>query len=298
MLSEQIRQFRKEKGLSQEELADSLHVVRQTVSKWERGLSVPDADCLLRLAEVLDVPVSRLLEPSESCATAESLSAELADVQTKLAKCLQQERRMRLAGQKRGWILFFSFLAVLSAQITNHEMAALLLIGACTLAAITVLYRNLALLTSVTTEDAHIGALRAATVFNIGVLVIAIVYAGLTAANVLSVSQTGEQGFAMALVICVMLVAGLLSPRLPFNRHTGLRLPWTVQDAQTWNLAHRILGVLSLPTALFYAACARTIPDFEAVTLCAMLLWIGIPGGISYWFFRRKMRGEIHRRDT
>ena len=61
MLSENIRAFRKSKGLSQEELAIKLNVVRQTVSKWEQGLSVPDADMLISLSEVFETPVSTLL---------------------------------------------------------------------------------------------------------------------------------------------------------------------------------------------------------------------------------------------
>lgn len=61
MLAENIRNRRKEKGMSQEELAIRLHVVRQTVSKWEKGLSVPDADLLKKLAEVLETDVSVLL---------------------------------------------------------------------------------------------------------------------------------------------------------------------------------------------------------------------------------------------
>ena len=61
MLSENIRAFRKSKGLSQEELAIKLNVVRQTVSKWEQGLSVPDADMLISLSEAFETPVSTLL---------------------------------------------------------------------------------------------------------------------------------------------------------------------------------------------------------------------------------------------
>lgn len=61
MLNENIKIIRKAKGLSQEELADKLHVVRQTVSKWERGLSVPDSELLISLSEVLETPVSVLL---------------------------------------------------------------------------------------------------------------------------------------------------------------------------------------------------------------------------------------------
>lgn len=61
MLNGNIRAIRKSKGLSQEELAIKLNVVRQTISKWERGLSVPDSDMLISISEVLETPVSTLL---------------------------------------------------------------------------------------------------------------------------------------------------------------------------------------------------------------------------------------------
>ena len=61
MLSENIKARRKSKGLSQQELAIKLNVVRQTVSKWEQGLSVPDAAMLISLSEALETPVSVLL---------------------------------------------------------------------------------------------------------------------------------------------------------------------------------------------------------------------------------------------
>ena len=61
MLKENIKSLRKSKRFSQEELAIKLNVVRQTISKWEQGLSVPDAEMLIKLAEVLDTTVSTLL---------------------------------------------------------------------------------------------------------------------------------------------------------------------------------------------------------------------------------------------
>ena len=64
MLSENIKNLRKNKGLTQEELASKLNVVRQTVSKWEKGLSVPDAELLKKLAEILETDVSTLLGSS------------------------------------------------------------------------------------------------------------------------------------------------------------------------------------------------------------------------------------------
>ena len=61
VLNENIKVIRKSKGLSQQELAVKLNVVRQTISKWEQGLSVPDSDMLIALSEALETPVSILL---------------------------------------------------------------------------------------------------------------------------------------------------------------------------------------------------------------------------------------------
>lgn len=64
MLNENIKSLRRNKGLTQDELASRLNVVRQTVSKWEKGLSVPDAEMLQKIAEVFDTDVSQLLGAS------------------------------------------------------------------------------------------------------------------------------------------------------------------------------------------------------------------------------------------
>ena len=75
MLSENIKAIRKSKGLSQEELAVKLNVVRQTVSKWENGLSVPDSDMLIYISEVLETPVSTLLGETVTEQKADDLKA-------------------------------------------------------------------------------------------------------------------------------------------------------------------------------------------------------------------------------
>ena len=75
MLNENIKAIRKSKGLSQQELAIKLNVVRQTISKWEQGLSVPDSDMLIPLSEVLETPVSTLLGETVTEAEADNLKA-------------------------------------------------------------------------------------------------------------------------------------------------------------------------------------------------------------------------------
>ena len=89
MLSENIKTRRKAKGLSQEELALQLHVVRQTISKWEQGLSVPDADLLLALSQALDTPVSDLLGetlPQPEAPDLQELSQRLEAINLQLAR--------------------------------------------------------------------------------------------------------------------------------------------------------------------------------------------------------------------
>ena len=94
--------------------------------------------------------------------------------------------------------------------------------------------------------------------------------------------------FAMVFLSCIIIFMGIMAPKLPYNRHIGLRLPWTVQDEGTWRMAHRILGYISLPVVLLYIACAWTIPYFEVVSTAAMIIWIGIPGIISLVYFYKK----------
>ena len=96
MLNENIKAVRNSKGLSQEELAIKLNVVRQTVSKWERGLSVPDSEMLISISEVLETPVSVLLgETVEESAPEDlkALSEKLEVINLQLARQKDAKRR-------------------------------------------------------------------------------------------------------------------------------------------------------------------------------------------------------------
>ena len=75
MLSQNLKTIRKSKGLSQQELAVKLNVVRQTISKWEQGLSVPDSEMLISISEVLETPVSTLLGENVVVLEADTLKA-------------------------------------------------------------------------------------------------------------------------------------------------------------------------------------------------------------------------------
>ncbi len=111
MLNENIKAIRKSKGLSQEELAIKLNVVRQTISKWENGLSVPDSEMLISLSEVLETSVSTLLGETATEVKADdlkTLAEKLEVINLQLARRKNAERK----------VLHWLFISVCAILIT------------------------------------------------------------------------------------------------------------------------------------------------------------------------------------
>ena len=121
MFHENLKALRKDRGLSQEELAARLHVVRQTISKWEKGLSVPDAEMLLRLAEVLDTTVSRLLGAE--------IPADEAD-RDHLAEQLSRINEQLAVRNRRGRFILRLVLGILAAFVVVNLLLILFSYGA------------------------------------------------------------------------------------------------------------------------------------------------------------------------
>lgn len=112
MLNENIRAARRSKGLSQEELAVRLNVVRQTVSKWERGLSVPDSEMLISVSEALETPVSVLLGET----LPESVPEDLKTISEKL-ELINLQFAQQKAARRKALHWTFILLAVFTAMI-------------------------------------------------------------------------------------------------------------------------------------------------------------------------------------
>lgn len=114
MLNENIKIARKSKGLSQQELAIKLHVVRQTISKWEQGISVPDSDMLISLSEILETPVSILLGENVVEPEADDLKA----ISTKLEVInLQLAQRKTTRRKVIRWLLITLCVAIATAFV-------------------------------------------------------------------------------------------------------------------------------------------------------------------------------------
>ena len=112
MLKDNLKALRKQKGLSQEELSIKLHVVRQTISKWEQGLSVPDAEMLISISQIFDVPVSTILGETIEENKPDSLkeiSQKLEVINLQLAEKKENKRNF--------WHIFFIILSILIVAI-------------------------------------------------------------------------------------------------------------------------------------------------------------------------------------
>lgn len=117
MLNDNLKNLRKAKGLSQEELATKLNVVRQTISKWEKGLSVPDSEMLIMIAEELDTTVSTLL--GESVETSEE--TELKMIAAKL-ELLNEQLAKRSERNRKIWRIIFIAVIALCATALLFEI--------------------------------------------------------------------------------------------------------------------------------------------------------------------------------
>lgn len=127
MLNENIKAIRKSKGLSQEELAVKLNVVRQTVSKWEQGLSVPDSDMLISISEKLETPVSVLLGETiveEKADELKAISEKLEIINLQLSKRNETRRKILtflFISLFAATLIIFAVLAVLDSPYLNFD---------------------------------------------------------------------------------------------------------------------------------------------------------------------------------
>jgi putative transcriptional regulator len=111
MLGKNIKKYRQKKQFTQEELAARLHVTRQTISKWEKNYSVPDAELLVRLAEILEVQTNQLLG-----------TEEYDEAQTKQEKedVLAEQMAIKNRRSKRIWKTLGIVIAVISVCSTSN----------------------------------------------------------------------------------------------------------------------------------------------------------------------------------
>lgn len=106
--------------------------------------------------------------------------------------------------------------------------------------------------------------------------------------NIKSINGSLPESVEIILVALFILFFGNLSPKIPFNRYMGLRLPWTIRDEDTFRIAHRLLGYLSVPCGILMILCAYF--NNTNLALIFFFSWILIPSLYSLNFYNKKMK--------
>lgn len=203
-----------------------------------------------------------------------------------------------------------SLTALIIAVIGRNTIVSTVLTLICVFASLAILYLNLPELSNVSKDNPKVKTLKSVTIFTA-------VFFGMIVLLVVVIDQLEKSGVLaeltdnmsakqmnitaktfMALILAVpILFFGNIAPKVPFNRYTGLRLPWTVRDEETWIIAHRILGYISFPIAILVFVNVPTDLQLDTYVkfwwLGAVLLWIGIPGVISGVFYYKKWNGRL-----
>ena len=107
--------------------------------------------------------------------------------------------------------------------------------------------------------------------------------------QIIVLSDTQEYFFSEILVLSFMALLGSCANALPFNKHVGLRLPWTLADYQTWRYAHKLLHELTFPAILFSIAILKMFPNkSKTLMIWSVLLYLGVPSFFSYLYYKKK----------
>ncbi len=280
MLGEKIKYYRNQKGYSQDELAMKLHVVRQTISKYETGISVPDANLLIEMAKVLEVRVSDLLELDDNV----PLEKELERLNQILALKIEEEQKQQQVQKKRGLLLSLSIFTLLVCILFEPSLFSLFLISTLLLSCLIILYKNLELFSENYNEN-DLKVWKITSIFNGLIMCVGFLIALGIEVGYIALSKSQQQKLATILISTVVIYIGLVAPRLPYSRYIGLRLPWTVVDEKTWKVAHRCLGIA-------YIILSSWQIDFDRLTMIFISSWIGIPAILSGIYYYRKMNGK------
>lgn len=125
----------------------------------------------------------------------------------------------------------------------------------------------------------------------IGIIIICSLFIALTP-NKSALYNKNNELIMVGLISVFIMAFGNVSPKIPFNRYLGLRLPWTIRDEETWKIAHKVLGYVSFPLAIIQFMLIFFF-SIDKVVTASILTWIIIPGLYSLRFYYKKMKNSV-----
>lgn len=181
-------------------------------------------------------------------------------------------------------ILFLSFL------IPESNLAAIFML-VLIIILLVIFDIRAAKITKLSEDNPKVRTLRNINRMIIGIIVICSLFIALTQNKSIFSSKNNEL-IIVGLISVFIMAFGNVSPKIPFNRYLGLRLPWTIRDEETWKIAHKVLGYVSFPLAIIQFILVFFF-SIDKVVTASILTWIAIPGLYSLGFYYKKMKNSV-----
>lgn len=155
------------------------------------------------------------------------------------------------------------------------------------LIALVVLDRNMAKVAKLSEDNPKVKTMRSINRLILGVIVLLGFY--YIFSPIVTIPENISDKIIIIVISIFIMIFGNISPKIPFNRYMGLRLPWTIRDEETWKLAHKILGYIAIPLGILMIIASFFFKS-QYIACVGILSWILIPGLYSLWFYCKKFQ--------
>ena len=247
-----IAELRTELNLTQTELGDKLGVSYKAVSKWENGICLPDPSLYNDICRIFHITKDELFSGSR--------------------------KEINFKNKKEFILLILCLIMILTCifipTVISNTILMSSIIGIVVIIALGYFTLNIHKLTNISKDNKKLKVVKTLNYFIINLIPVIIIFTSL-----FKIKMPNEELISIIIILLIMM-SGVFFKNFPYNRHIGLRLPWTVRDESTWIIAHKILALISMPLALL-TYIATIYFDIEISLTVGIISWILIPSIIS-----------------
>lgn len=186
-------------------------------------------------------------------------------------------------------LLIISLLMFVVGFVMSQRNVNIFILGILAIVSLVVLDKQASKIAGLSQDNPKVKTFRLLNIFTIFIAVLCFIFASSSTNNQISITEDNKT-LVIGLISIFIMFFGNLSPKIPFNRYLGLRLPWTIRDEETWKVAHRLVGYSSFPIAILMFIMSFFI-NGNIVGIVGFLTWIIIPATYSYIFYYKKLKG-------
>lgn len=184
-------------------------------------------------------------------------------------------------------LLIISLLMLIAGFIIQNGEVGIFV--ALTIISLVVLEIQAPKIVNLSEDNPKVKTFKFLNIFSLFIFILISIFTVLSHNNRVSITEDNKS-LIIGLISVFMMIFGNLSPKIPFNRYLGLRLPWTIRDEETWKIAHRLIGYLSFPIAIIMFIMSFFF-NGDTVGMFGVLTWVIIPSIYSFIFYYKKLKG-------